>query len=647
MRSKARARHDAGSERAFLGRLRQDRTANVLMIMAAALVPLTVLAGSSIDMGRLYLVKSRLQQACDAGALAGRKFMQADQSTTLDANAAQRAQDFFKNNYPGSWAGSGIPVFKPVKTADQQVEGSASVVVPMTITKMINMGDQTVTVACSARYDVADTDIVFVLDTTGSMACRPEDDATTCNNYVQNNPAVAYDRPTGDSFAMPGYTARQGYGVPETKSGNGSRMKALRQAVKDFYATLASSVDKNTRIRYGFVSYTSIVNAGKVITNASPAYLVGANTAETVNYQTRVVSEDYTISTLSRTYNNKSYDGCINSAKTQRTPAPTSDNPYTYDPNSGTATVSTQEWNSFSGCSSVTRTVGPRWVYKAAPLFVSNYVKGQTVDDPTRVDNATTAWEGCIEEQQTEAGKYTFSSNSYDLNPELIPTIDNATRWKPAWPDVTYPRSDFRSTADWYSNGDDQSVPSFNSTKKRSEGWYSCGKPIRTLTEMSADDVARYVDAPDFRPTGGTYHDVGLVWGVRMLSANGIFAATNKGRAGQPLPKKVIVFLTDGDMAPGERIYGAYGTEFYDKRISGGDLANMKAYHNARFLFACKKAADLGVDVWTVALGLASTTELKQCARSEAQALYTTTGDGLAGLFQKIAKQVAMLRLQS
>jgi len=623
--------------------------------MAAALIPITAFAGSAVDMGRLYVVKSRLQQACDAGVLAGRKFMKSDGSNTLDANATQRAQDFFKNNFQAGWVSTTDPKFTPVKTDDQQVSGSASVVVPMTITKIMNAGSQTVNVACKARYDIADTDIVFVLDTTGSMACRPEDTEAQCNTYVQNNPAVAYTRPS-DSYAMPGYSSQQGFGVPETTSGNGSRIKALRQAVKDFYATVASSVDANTRIRYGFVTYTSIINAGKAIYSASPRYLIGANVGETAFYQTRAVTGEFELEALrqySTQSNNRSESACKNAAPYSRDPALSPSGAFTFRPSDGRATVTTWEWrtNTYpAACYDVTRTMGPVWIYNRYPVNVSQYITGQPVDDPTQVRTAKSAWEGCIEERQTQAGTTSFSSSAYDLDPSLVPSSDIATRWKPAWPDVTWARYNYQSTAEQKSKEDDftpySGYPAINAAidKQRKSGYFSCGKPIRTLSEMSASDVAQYVDAADFKPLGGTYHDTGMIWGVRLLAPNGIFAASNIGRTGQPSPKKIIVFLTDGDMAPNANIYGQYGIEYYDKRVSGGS-GDLKAYHNARFLYECDQAAKLKIDVWTVAIGPDTTDQLTQCASNEGQALYTTTGSGLSSLFQKIAKQVAMLRL--
>src|SRR3546814_4518348 len=59
----------------FLTRLLHNEAGNTLAIVAAAIFPLAGMIGGGLDMSRLYLAKTRLQQACDAGALAGRKAM--------------------------------------------------------------------------------------------------------------------------------------------------------------------------------------------------------------------------------------------------------------------------------------------------------------------------------------------------------------------------------------------------------------------------------------------------------------------------------------------------------------------------------------------------------------------------------------------
>ena len=116
-----------------MGRLRDDKRGNTLAMLAIALVPLSLMVGSGIDTARLYVVKVRLQQACDAGVLAGRKAMVSSASTTLDTNAATQATTFFTNNFKSGWMSTNTVSFTPTKTADQQVSGVASATVPMTI----------------------------------------------------------------------------------------------------------------------------------------------------------------------------------------------------------------------------------------------------------------------------------------------------------------------------------------------------------------------------------------------------------------------------------------------------------------------------------------------------------------------------------
>lgn len=52
-----------------------DKGGNVLVMTAASIVPILALVGGGIDVSRIYLAESRLQSACDAGALAARRAM--------------------------------------------------------------------------------------------------------------------------------------------------------------------------------------------------------------------------------------------------------------------------------------------------------------------------------------------------------------------------------------------------------------------------------------------------------------------------------------------------------------------------------------------------------------------------------------------
>ena len=87
--------------RTFMGALARDVRGNTLAIMAAALIPLAGLVGGGIDISRMYITKTRLQHACDAGALAGRKSMGGGVWGTDDNAVAQKFFDAnFQNDRP-------------------------------------------------------------------------------------------------------------------------------------------------------------------------------------------------------------------------------------------------------------------------------------------------------------------------------------------------------------------------------------------------------------------------------------------------------------------------------------------------------------------------------------------------------------------
>ena len=138
--------------RGFIRRLYRDDRGNAMMIMAASIAVLVAFAGCAIDGARLYLVNTRLQQACDAGVLAGRKTM-VDTSltnTTLDSTATAAANSFFTNNFRAGWFGSNNVTFTPSKTSQAQVAGTATATVPMTIMKFWGISSYNVAVSCQA-----------------------------------------------------------------------------------------------------------------------------------------------------------------------------------------------------------------------------------------------------------------------------------------------------------------------------------------------------------------------------------------------------------------------------------------------------------------------------------------------------------------
>ena len=87
----------------------------------------------------------------------------------------------------------------------------------------------------------------------------------------------------------------------------------------------------------------------------------------------------------------------------------------------------------------------------------------------------------------------------------------------------------------------------------------SCPAPASPLAQMTAAQVDEYLSS--LTPEGSTYHDIGMIWGARMLSPTGIFADENADHAGKPTNRNLI-FLTDGETAPLDLAYGDVSAAF-------------------------------------------------------------------------------------
>ncbi len=163
---------------------------------------------------------------------------------------------------------------------------------------------------------------------------------------------------------------------------------------------------------------------------------------------------------------------------------------------------------------------------------------------------------------------------------------------------------------------------------------------------MTRTQVSNFVNHEDFKPAGSTYHDIGMIWGLRLLSPTGLFASDTTAWPGRNAPNRHIIFMTDGFMAPTTTVYSAYGVEQLDRRVTGGSIGNQTANHNARFKAVCAAAKARNITVWMIAFGRggALTPEMNACA-SPGKAYYVDNATQLTDKFKEIATQIAQLRL--
>jgi Flp pilus assembly protein TadG len=227
--------------RSRIARLKSDVSGNVLPMMGAAIFPLIGMIGGGIDASRIYMAKTRLQYACDAGALTGRKVMAANAFSSAPAagqkTAKEQADAFFNANFKtGDFGTENVSV--AYTEVDDQVSGVASATVPMMVMKVFGYEQVPITASCRAELSLANTDVMFALDTTGSMV----------------------------------------------QSINGTpKIESLREAVVEFDQVMRDSLPTNAQMRLGFVPFAMNVNVGHILYEENPNWLV----TDTWTYQSR------------------------------------------------------------------------------------------------------------------------------------------------------------------------------------------------------------------------------------------------------------------------------------------------------------------------------------------------------------------------
>lgn len=239
---------------------------------------------------------------------------------------------------------------------------------------------------------------------------------------------------------------------------------------------------------------------------------------------------------------------------------------------------------------------------------------------PVNVSHASASfynsWPGCIEERATNssitASTTSIPADAYDLDLDLIP-YSTATRWPPYDPDA-----------------------------QQAENASVCPATAARLKTWDRDSLVSYLNG--LTPSGATYHDIGMTWGGRLISANGVFADSPTTYNNMPV-NKFIIFMTDGELNTTLDTYSAYGVERYDKRVTAGDLNSQRSRHQQRFSLMCSRVKNAGSSIWVVAFASALDQKLVNCATNAGQASTSANSADLIAKFREIGKNIGALRL--
>lgn len=639
----------------LLARLRHNDRGNVLAIVGAALVPLTIMIGSGIDLSRAYMAKAKMQSACDAASLAARRVMKDDELTE-----AVRATglEFFFFNYPQGLYGASR--FNPAVSKPEAgvIRIAADARIPTVVMQMFGFSTLPVAVSCDASLNFVNTDIVLLLDVTASMNER----------------------------------------VDGTR-----KIEALQDAVMALYDELApiqaQLASQGLRLRYGVVPYSSTVNVGRLLYADDPA-----NLRENVTVPSRVSNMTkpvYTANTPTTSADWEVYNGTRTETQCQSyvgandvTSNPGAPSPKVVTRYQGTASssgyVKSQNWN-YNGQSGSCRRwkivetttydtayAHNGWTYRHSEYAIGDYLKpggampiAPTAEGTVRTAGAYNAqalagavtgggvgnavWNGCIEERDTVTSidggsSLAIPAGAYDLDINLVPNSD-ATRWRAMVPDLIYQRNAGTGSAN--STAGASSITGWIKGNSYESGYWACPTEARRLQVWDRGALDGYVKG--LQTVGGTYHDIGMIWGARFISTGGVFGDSCDVYNGMPCNRHVI-FMTDGDQTAYCNVYGSYGLERNDMRVRGSGgcssddpnnstVKNLVARHEQRFRMACNAAKNTNTSVWVIGFATGLNANLTGCASSPAQADTAANRTALIAKFRQIGNQIGALRL--
>lgn len=151
--------------KSLIARFLGDHHGGVAMIVGLSILPLAALLGLAIDSSRGYMVKSKLQGAVDAAALAGGKAHSQQQD-----NAPEEARMFFDSNYAANFMDGQLVDFSAVvdpDTSNMVVQAEASI--PTTFMQIFGVDQLTVSSEAVVSTTHTDLELALVVDVTGSM----------------------------------------------------------------------------------------------------------------------------------------------------------------------------------------------------------------------------------------------------------------------------------------------------------------------------------------------------------------------------------------------------------------------------------------------------------------------------------------------
>eukprot|EP00999_Lentomonas_sp_LEN2_P000486 NODE_1487_length_838_cov_143.039381_g1439_i0.p2 GENE.NODE_1487_length_838_cov_143.039381_g1439_i0~~NODE_1487_length_838_cov_143.039381_g1439_i0.p2 ORF type:complete len:250 (-),score=53.97 NODE_1487_length_838_cov_143.039381_g1439_i0:5-754(-) len=195
----------AGRVSGLLRAFHESREGVAAVLFVLTLLPIVGAAGAAVDISRAYLVKQRLNMALDAAGLA------VGAAQTTDTKQLQAVmKSYFEANYPVDEIG--VPASPQMTVTGKRIKITATAGVDTTLMRAIGLKNIEVAAETEIVKETKGIEVALVLDNTGSMS--------------------------------------------------GSKLRALKEASKEFVNILFGDDKKGDKLSIAVVPFTGAVNIG-------------------------------------------------------------------------------------------------------------------------------------------------------------------------------------------------------------------------------------------------------------------------------------------------------------------------------------------------------------------------------------------------
>ncbi len=397
-----------------------------------------------------------------------------------------------------------------------------------------------IAVKCEARINYSDTDIMFVLDTTGSMNEINPGDTVSAHHRAARLVQDFHDADRGKQ-SRPARACAMASCPMRSTSTSATCSRTIGWSMNG--PTSRAPASRSGPEPYQQVDWTNWVNISGSISDAAvssyPATYHAGDHDHDRNRRKRGHDHDpawYSCDTSPPSNTGSHVDTLLSETNEPYAgpPAGTKNTKHYRRVSNGT-----DYWNSLSG------TTCTSWAAPTAPTPTNStgssilrcgtgkpgVTSRSPAMSPTGAAKPRAAWKSATPTKSIRWTKRSISPARSISISIPVPTAGNpATQWRPMYPDIIWARALMNGNAEQLA----ASIPTIPtvtiSTRPISRARrlpHSCAN----LAEMTTGEVNTYLSS--LVVGGQTYHDIGMIWGGRLISPTGLFATENADRRRQ------------------------------------------------------------------------------------------------------------------